>query len=647
MAIAFVKNGGTASSKAVGGATSLSVTVPAGGHAAGNVVVLRWAADLIVASGTAPSVTDSRGNTWVELSGGTTGPIHGTLASQLTTALQAGDTITLTWANGAQGAMAISTTEFSGVSVTENVPEGATSNTGGSTTPSVSVTPTDAAALVFSNLRIQGPVGGSYTEDGDSAGGDTWHTFPAVGTTGGSASSNASCKGAYKITTSAVAQTHNPTIASRPWHFRLYALEEAGPVNPTDSGAITSIASLDDAELLAGENAQTSIAALDDLEALREPPSDAITSSTQVGVEGIAFSDSGSITSSSSLAGAESFADATGITSLAAQTGLESEIEIGALSTIAAHDDLEARAEAGQLSSIAQLAGNEQISSGNVTDSGTISSASSFSASESFSDAGALASSSSQLGLEAQADAGALASSSSQIGVPSTVEIGSSSISAAAISGSDAKGDLGGISSSGSIAGDDAKGEIGGSSSSASIAGSDASGDLGSIASAGAFAGADALGEAGQAQGSSTLAALEALQALSDLSSIALISGTTPGSLAPDEGTLAAAAALSGIERIAAEGAESALSAFLGVEAALDSGAVTATAQNAGESIAIELGDLASIALLAGLEAGGALGPPYYLLEGAIASRGGSSGAQLAPASGASRTLVPAAHREE
>lgn len=240
MAIAFVKNGGTTTSKAVGGATSISVTVPAGGHALNNTVILEWGTDAIVGTGTAPTVTDTRGNTWTELSGGTTGPIHGALAAKLSTALIAGDTITLTWVNGSQAAIAVRTVEFSGVSTIEDVADAGSGLTT-TTTPTASITPTAAAVLILAFVRINGPVGDAYTEDADSTGGDTWHTITAVGTTGGGAATNVSVKGPYKITTSAVAQTWTATIASRATQTRIYALRPATDwtATPADSTSIS------------------------------------------------------------------------------------------------------------------------------------------------------------------------------------------------------------------------------------------------------------------------------------------------------------------------------------------------------------------------------------------------------------------------
>lgn len=218
VAILFVKNGGTASSKTT--QSSIGVTVPAGGHAAGNtLVVLVGAAAAVNLS----SVTDSRGNTYTVVSPVTRA---GIAWSVLGTALQAGDTVTVNL-SGSAAAQAVSTIEFSGVASTQDFTALSVQTT--TTTPSVGpTTPPSAADLLIGCLGITGPVEDSFTQDTDSNGGAAWAGITSVGTTGAGATSNATVRGAYKITTSAAAQTYNTTITSRSVSEILIGLQASG-----------------------------------------------------------------------------------------------------------------------------------------------------------------------------------------------------------------------------------------------------------------------------------------------------------------------------------------------------------------------------------------------------------------------------------
>lgn len=238
MAVAFVKNGGVAGDKS-SGVTSLSVTVPAGGHALGNLVVVVFGWQL--ASGvTLNNVTDSRGNAYtITDPGPATGNQKGGIAaSVLTTALLAGDTITVAF-SGTPNRIGISCLEFSGASVIEDV---ASTNafSATATSPSVGpITPASAVTLIIGGISEHGTT--TLTEDSDSAGGDTWHSGPTGGTTGGSATGNIVVRASYKITTSAVAQTFNPTPGTlRNWAAFIASLQPAvvgTPISGTDSGS--------------------------------------------------------------------------------------------------------------------------------------------------------------------------------------------------------------------------------------------------------------------------------------------------------------------------------------------------------------------------------------------------------------------------
>jgi hypothetical protein len=96
----FVKAGGNAVASA---ASQIVVTVPAGGHAAGNIVMVAVATSSVLVS----SVTDTRGNSWTtgHASNGSTALAEGCW-SKLVTALQAGDQITITLASSATSIVA-------------------------------------------------------------------------------------------------------------------------------------------------------------------------------------------------------------------------------------------------------------------------------------------------------------------------------------------------------------------------------------------------------------------------------------------------------------------------------------------------------------------------------------------------------------
>ncbi len=207
---AFVKNVG---SNASSNSTTSIVTVPAAGVASGNKVVVRG---FRAASGsqTISGIVDSRGNSYAQVMvGGDTGNVciwRGTI----TTALQSGDTITSTF--DAMGTVRTVVDEFSATSTTE---DGENVAFGTGTAPSVAFTPVNATDLIVACLGVTSGSADSFTEDADSAGGDTWHTLTAQLTTH-------ALRGAYKITTSAVTQTYNPTLGtSRAWDLVIGSLQ--------------------------------------------------------------------------------------------------------------------------------------------------------------------------------------------------------------------------------------------------------------------------------------------------------------------------------------------------------------------------------------------------------------------------------------
>ena len=247
MAIAFVKAGGVNANKA-GSITSLSVTVPAGGHAAGNLVVVA-----VGGSGTASigfTVADTQGNTYtqIETSAAAGNQKFLIFASVLGTGLSAGNTITATTTVSFVARLAVSAFEFSGATITEDV-AGANIDGGisASTTPTVGpITPPSAATLLIAAHVAVGAT--TITEDSDTVGGASWQSGPLAQTTGGSTGSNIVLRPAYKITASSAAQTYTQTWGTaRTYAGALVALQAAvsgtaHTATPSDTLSLADIA---------------------------------------------------------------------------------------------------------------------------------------------------------------------------------------------------------------------------------------------------------------------------------------------------------------------------------------------------------------------------------------------------------------------
>jgi len=144
-AIGFVQLIGTNGTGAT--TTTLAVTVPAGGVAANNKVVVALAINPAVG---ATSCTDTGGNTYavdadVSNGSGTSGVRTVVLSALVTTPLNAGDTITVTFPS--VGASAVSMNEFSGVSTLDQTASG-TGNTVAATTAATAPT-NQADELLF------------------------------------------------------------------------------------------------------------------------------------------------------------------------------------------------------------------------------------------------------------------------------------------------------------------------------------------------------------------------------------------------------------------------------------------------------------------------------------------------------------------
>ena len=198
---AFVKNVGTAAC----GNTSNVITVPAGGVAAGNTLVVRVTLRAGSPGTGTVSVADSKGNTYTVDKDITNANIRLViLSANVATALVSGDTITASHPPVNPSATGLVATEFSGIVATNRVDVSA-SATGSSLTPSVSVTTTNAKDLVYGAIVVLNQP--TVTE----ASGWTLDTNLSTGC--GGSGGNSINHGAYKITSAAGGQTYNPTLS--------------------------------------------------------------------------------------------------------------------------------------------------------------------------------------------------------------------------------------------------------------------------------------------------------------------------------------------------------------------------------------------------------------------------------------------------
>jgi hypothetical protein len=206
----FVQNVGKVSTKTIG--TTLQITVD---HAvpAGNTLIARVLTDF---SASAPTITDSRGNTYTR---DRTAPNSGSTiraaiySSPITTALQVGDTITITSASVAARAAVID--EFSGL-LTSSFVDQQNGTSGSSTTPgsTISITTTQANELIVGFVGVEGPLDDTLTED--SLG--QFSSLAKEGTEGGLDDTNISINGAYKSVGDIGTYSYRPTLdPSRNW----------------------------------------------------------------------------------------------------------------------------------------------------------------------------------------------------------------------------------------------------------------------------------------------------------------------------------------------------------------------------------------------------------------------------------------------
>ena len=179
--IALVKTIGTAAVTA--GGTNISITVPAGGVAAGNSIILTLAIGDV---GTAYTATDSRGNAYsLDIQGVQSSHVWTVvLSAHNVAALSAGDTITISHPPAAKRALVA--TEFAGLARTNAFDKAnANGNNGNLADSNPTAATAQAAELLIGSIAVGGPVTNGFTAGDDGQGGG-FSLLARAGTTGGS-----------------------------------------------------------------------------------------------------------------------------------------------------------------------------------------------------------------------------------------------------------------------------------------------------------------------------------------------------------------------------------------------------------------------------------------------------------------------------
>lgn len=180
---------------------------------AGQTVVLRVVSDY---SAALPSATDSKANAYT-LDKTVTDPANGIrvsiLSGRITTALVAGDTITVSL--GATTARrAVTADVFAGILHPIVVDRSATAS-GSSATPAVSLSTVNADDVLVAAVGVAGPSSDGFTEDTAHS----WSALTAAGTTGaGSPSQDRTIRSVWRSVGAPRTFTYTPTLApSRAW----------------------------------------------------------------------------------------------------------------------------------------------------------------------------------------------------------------------------------------------------------------------------------------------------------------------------------------------------------------------------------------------------------------------------------------------
>jgi type IV pilus modification protein PilV len=184
------------------GATTMTATVPSGGVAAGNRVILL----LETRGGAAGTVsgTDSRGNSYASDADVTNVDQRSVvLSANVTTALAAGDTVRVTYPSAPTAVMSASV--FTGL-LTTNAVDATGTAIGSSSAPSASLTTTNASDVVIGNVSTANLL--SATQPAN------WLGTYTQGQCGGGSGGNSTQVAAYRNTTATGTFTYNPTTSN-------------------------------------------------------------------------------------------------------------------------------------------------------------------------------------------------------------------------------------------------------------------------------------------------------------------------------------------------------------------------------------------------------------------------------------------------
>ncbi|MFA9289356.1 MAG: hypothetical protein ACEQSA_05785, partial [Weeksellaceae bacterium] len=205
-----IQNIGRVSTKTAG--TTMQITVPST-VPTGHTLIARVLTDY---SASAATITDSRGNVYTR---DRTAPNTGNtmraaiFSSPITTALQAGDTITITSPSVAARTAVID--EFSGL-LTSSFVDQQNGSSGSSTTPgsSISITTTQANELIVGFAGVEGPAEDVFSED--SLG--QYTSLSREGTEGGTDNTNLTNNSAFKSVSTIGTYSYRPTLdPTRNW----------------------------------------------------------------------------------------------------------------------------------------------------------------------------------------------------------------------------------------------------------------------------------------------------------------------------------------------------------------------------------------------------------------------------------------------
>jgi hypothetical protein len=183
--------------------TSLTVVV-AKTIPAKNSLLLRFAMANVAG---AVTVSDTNFGTWVTRVDSVTAGVRTVIATtKVRSPLNSADTITVSFPSDANGKV-VCVDGFTGVAQLDV----SNAAVGSSTAPTVSGTTSSSPAFIFGGVGTNGPSGDTFTQAGG------WSNLARSGTTGGSATTNATVAGGWKSNTPGV-QTYAPTLGtSRAW----------------------------------------------------------------------------------------------------------------------------------------------------------------------------------------------------------------------------------------------------------------------------------------------------------------------------------------------------------------------------------------------------------------------------------------------